>query len=50
MTHAWQKSDAAVVAVKSANKGERSPAESIEPRAATKRNPQRPARAEPRVG
>ena len=50
MMHVAQQSDTGVVALTPANKGERSPAESVEPRPVTKRNPQRPARAEPRVG
>ena len=39
--HDGRKSDAAIVAAKPANKGERSPAEQVEPRAAPKENPQR---------
>ena len=42
MMHAEQQSDAAVVAMKATNKREPSPAESPEPRAATKKNPQDP--------
>ena len=40
MMHDTQKSDAGIVAAMSTNKGEPSPAESTEPRPATKRNPQ----------
>ena len=42
MMHARQESDPAIVAMRSANKGEQSPAEPLEPRAGSKRNPQSP--------
>jgi hypothetical protein len=38
MMHGREKSDSAIVAVKPANKAERSAAESVEPRAGTKGN------------
>ena len=41
MMHDAQQSDAAILAMKAANKGEQFPAESLERRAATERNPQR---------
>ncbi len=41
MMHDAQQSDAAILAMKAANKGKQFPAESLERRAATERNPQR---------
>ena len=41
MTHDTEQSDGVIVAMKAANKGARAPAESLEQRTPTKRNPQR---------
>ena len=41
MTHDTEQSDGDIVAMKAANKGARAPAESLEQRTPTKRNPQR---------
>jgi hypothetical protein len=50
MMHGREKSDSAIVAVKPANKAERSAAESVEPRAGTKGNAASKARAGHRAG